>query len=257
MELRVNHLSLTLGSRTILRDVSFTLSAHDWLMVIGPNGAGKSMLLSCVSGTRACQGSVLLDGEAVADMPPSRRARRIGVLSQQNTFAYPFTVEEVVRMGRYAHTSGLGHRDPALPQALELALAQVGLTEQRHQSVLTLSGGERQRMMLAQVLCQDPDILLLDEMQNHLDFQYQQSLFALMDAWRQQPGHAIVSVVHDLPLARHFATSALLMQEGSGQFGLPEQIMTPQNLQAAWQMDVTAWLKTLYRGWEDKTDERV
>ena len=221
MELTAKHVSLTLGGREILRDVSLSLREHDWLMVVGPNGAGKSMLLSCLSGERACGGEVLLDGVSVRRMSPGLRATKIGVLSQQNAFAYPFTVEEVVHMGRYAYGSGLGRRDPDAPQAVAGALAAVGLTELAGQSVLTLSGGERQRMMLAQVLCQDPAILLLDEMQNHLDFQYQQSLFRLVDAWRQRPGKAVIAVAHDLPLARRFATHALLMNHGSALYGTP------------------------------------
>lgn len=105
-------------------------------------------------------------------------------------------------------------------------------------------------MMLAQVLCQDPDILLLDEMQNHLDFQYQQSLFRLIDGWRQRPGKAVIAVAHDLPLARRFATRALLMDHGRGLWGDPEEIMAPERLRAAWQMDVSAWLRELYQGWD-------
>ena len=248
--LQARGVSLTLGGREILRDVSFTLREHDWLMVIGPNGAGKSMLLSCLSGVRACGGEVLLGGEPVRRIRPEVRAQKIGVLSQQNAFAYPFTVEEIVAMGRYARSRGWGRGDPGAPRAVAEAIAQVGLTAQARQSVLTLSGGERQRMMLAQVLCQDPDILLLDEMQNHLDFQYQQSLFRLIDGWRQRPGKAVIAVAHDLPLARRFATRALLMDHGRGLWGDPEEIMAPERLRAAWQMDVSAWLRELYQGWD-------
>ena len=111
---------------------------------------------------------------------------------------------------------------------MERALHAVQLQDKRRQNILTLSGGERQRMLLAQVLCQEPDVLLLDEPGNHLDLRFQQELFLLIDAWRREPGHAVVSVVHDLSLARKFGTHALLLSSGRGAYGEIADILTPR-----------------------------
>ena len=106
-------------------------------------------------------------------------------------------------------------------------------------------------MLLAQVLCQEPDVLLLDEPGNHLDLRFQQELFLLIDAWRREPGHAVVSVVHDLSLARKFGTHALLLSSGRGAYGEISAILTPSALESAWQMDVVGWLRSLGDVWQE------
>ena len=105
--LDVKNLSVTLGGARILEDVSFTAREGQWLMILGPNGAGKSTLVNAISGGVPYTGEVRLDGENVHRMKPRVRARRLGVLSQNHHVSYAFTVEEIVRMGRYAHARGL------------------------------------------------------------------------------------------------------------------------------------------------------
>ena len=97
---------------------------------------------------------------------------------------------------------------------MERALEMTGLTDLRQASMLTLSGGETQRAFLAQVFAQDPRVLILDEPANHLDLNYQQQIFSLIQAWLRQPGRAVLSVVHDLSLARRYGTHAVLMHRG-------------------------------------------
>ena len=145
---------------------------------------------------------------------------------------------------------GLLQADSGGAEAVERALQAVQLQDKRRQNILTLSGGERQRMLLAQVLCQEPDVLLLDEPGNHLDLRFQQELFLLIDAWRREPGHAVVSVVHDLSLARKFGTHALLLSSGRGTYGEISAILTPAALESAWQMDVVGWLRSLGDVWQ-------
>ena len=183
-------------------------------------------------------------------MKPRQLARRMAMLRQLSDLAYAYTVEEVVAMGRYAHR-GLLQADNGGAEAVERALQAVQLQDKRRQNILTLSGGERQRMLLAQVLCQEPDVLLLDEPGNHLDLRFQQELFLLIDAWRREPGHAVVSVVHDLSLARKFGTHALLLSSGRGAYGEISAILTPSALESAWQMDVVGWLRSLGDVWQE------
>ncbi len=123
------------------------------------------------------------------------------------------------------------------------------MTDKRRQSILTLSGGERQRVLLAQVLCQQPQVLLLDEPGNHLDLGFQQELYELIDRWRQEENHLVVSVVHDLSAARKFGTHALLMADGRGLFGRCTDILTAAHLQGVWGMDVVGWMQSLHDAW--------
>ena len=186
-------------------------------------------------------------------MKPALRARAIGVLAQNHFVGYGFTVEEVVRLGRFAYAGGVfGRSQEDDAGHVEQALTLTGLQDKRRQSVLTLSGGELQRTFLAQVLAQDPKLLLLDEPTNHLDLIYQKQIFALIGQWLQTPGRAVVSVVHDLSLARAFGTDALLMDSGRKiALGRANDVLTPANLDRVYGMDVAAWMRGLYRQWAE------
>ena len=106
------------------------------------------------------------------------------------------------------------------------------------------------RQFLAQVLAQDPKLLLLDEPTNHLDLIYQKQIFALIGKWLQTPGRAVVSVVHDLSLARAFGTDALLMDHGRRiALGQAKEVLSPANLDQIYGMDVAAWMRSLYSQW--------
>ena len=180
-------------------------------------------------------------------------ARAIGVLAQNHFVGYGFTVEEVVRLGRFAYAGGVFGRSREDDAGhVEQALTLTGLQDKRRQSVLTLSGGELQRTFLAQVLAQDPKLLLLDEPTNHLDLIYQKQIFALIGQWLQTPGRAVVSVVHDLSLARAFGTDALLMDSGRKiALGRANDVLTPANLDRVYGMDVAAWMRGLYSQWAE------
>ena len=245
------HITVRLGGQTIVRDLSFTLREGQWLMLVGPNGAGKSTLIRAISQTVPYAGRVLLRGEDARRMKSAELARGIGVLAQQHSAQYAFSVEEVVSLGRYAYTSGPFSRGDGEGTArVEEALRLTGLTPLRRASVLTLSGGELQRTFLAQVFAQNPSILLLDEPANHLDLSYQRHIFSLVGDWLRTPGRAVLSVVHDLSLARLYGTHALLMNEGAcvaqGETG---RVLTRENLQAVYGMDVFAWMRGLLSQW--------
>lgn len=250
--LEIRDLSVRYGQKTIVDRLSFSVQEGQWLMIVGPNGAGKSTALEAVTQAAPYTGSVLLDGQEVRRMKHTERARRMGVLMQKNFVGYSFTVEEVVRLGRYAHAPGVfsGHngKDSA---AVEEALELTGLTAQRAQSVLTLSGGELQRTFLAQVLAQQPRLLILDEPTNHLDLVYQKQVFSLIGRWLCEPGRAVVSVVHDLSLARAFGTDAVLLHHGKTvASGSVREVLRPENLDAVYDMDVAAWMRKLLSQWE-------
>ena len=108
------------------------------------------------------------------------------------------------------------------------------------------------RIALAKLLIRNPEVLLLDEPTNHLDLIYQKQIFALIGQWLQTPGRAVVSVVHDLSLARAFGTDALLMDSGRKiALGRANDVLTPANLDRVYGMDVAAWMRGLYRQWAE------
>lgn len=254
--LSAQNVTVRYGHRAAVDSVSFTLEEGQWLMLAGPNGAGKSSLVSALSRGVACDGQITLDGRSIRACKPAYLAQRMGVLSQHNHAGYAYTVEEVVRLGRYAHERGfLSHRDADGDERVERALALTGMTALRRQSILTLSGGERQRAFLAQVFAQDPQILLLDEPANHLDLIYQKHVFSLIAEWLKTPGRAVLSVVHDLSLARRYGTHALLMHKGRCvSQGEIRSVLTPQNLQAVYGMDVYGWMREMLSQWNAEND---
>lgn len=249
--LEVKNLTVRFGNAVIINDISFTVSPGQWMMVVGPNGAGKTTIISAVSRSVPYTGQVLFEGTDIQRQKSRELARCIGVLSQNHYVGYGFTVEEVIRLGRYAHAPGLlaGGKDKG-EELVRDAIQKTGLETCLHQSVLTLSGGELQRTFLAQVFAQNPRLLILDEPTNHLDLVYQKQVFHLVQEWLKTPGRAVISVVHDLSLARAYGTHALLMQKGRiVSSGSIKEVMTPEHLNEVYSMDVFAWMQNLYGQW--------
>ena len=250
--LKVENLTVAYGALTIVDRLSFGLQPGQWLMIVGPNGAGKSTLVNAISQGVGYTGSVLFNGADVARLRPAQLARKMGVLMQSHNVNYAFTVEDVVRLGRYAYTQGLfsGPGDEDL-RKIEDALEQTGMAPLRRQSVLTLSGGELQRTFLAQLLAQDPQLLILDEPANHLDLQYQKQIFELVRDWITQTGRSVISVVHDLSLARAYGTQAMLMHHGKRvALGPVNDVLTRENLNEVYALDVFDWMHSLLAQWK-------
>ena len=239
------------NGQTLISGVSFTLQAGDWLCVAGPNGAGKSTLLKALIGEWPHTGLLSLDAQPLSGFRPRERARLLGMMGQASFGQFSFTVEEVVRMGRYPYRQGFLHGgDPDEAEAVERALEDAGLTGLRNRSVLTLSGGEQQRCALAQALCHQPHVLMLDEPSNHLDLNYQKELYAITDSWRQRTGRAVITVLHDLSAARRYASQALVLTDGCPlACGPPDEALSDDALRDAWQMDVSAWMREMAGVW--------
>lgn len=249
--LKAENITVRFGERTVVDHLSFPLHEGQWLMLVGPNGAGKSTLIETISQGVAYTGNILLEGRDIRRFKAAQLARKVGVLAQKNAVGYAYTVDEVVGLGRYAYTqSFLSTRDDGGKDQVERALSLTGLTDLRYASVLTLSGGELQRTFLAQVFAQNPQILILDEPANHLDLKYQQHIFSLISDWLKKPGRAVISVVHDLSLARKYGTHAVLMNQGKNiSQGKIDEVLTQDNLKTVYDMDVYGWMREMLKQW--------
>lgn len=250
--LKASHITVRYGEHTVVDDLSFQLQEGQWLMLAGPNGAGKSTLIETISQGVPYAGAIELEGQDIRRYKAAQLARKIGVLAQKNSVGYAYSVEEVVGLGRYAYTSNfLSTRDEGGRDQVEKALELTGLLDLRRASVLTLSGGELQRTFLAQVFAQNPQLLILDEPANHLDLVYQKHIFSLISQWLKQPGRAVLSVVHDLSLARRYGTHAVLMNRGRcAAQGEIDAVLTPENLRSVYDMDVYAWMHEMLEQWQ-------
>lgn len=214
-----DNISIRLGKRAVLCDVTFSLARGELVVILGPNGAGKSTLLKILTGDlQPDSGSISFDGRPLAAIAARDLARMRAVLSQSTGLNFPFTVLEVVRLGLEAARGGIERQQAArlLPRALN-AVGLSGFEGRLHQE---LSGGEQQRVHLARVLCQAwagmPDgsgFLLLDEPVSNLDIRHQlQTLEAVRH--HVSGGGGGLMILHDINLAALYADRLIMMAEG-------------------------------------------
>lgn len=250
--LEVNNLRVQYGNHTVADDLSFTVKEGDWLMIVGPNGAGKTSVVNAVSQSVPSQGEVFFEGKNVKKIKPKQLAQNIGVLSQNHFVAYSFTVEDVIKLGRYPYSPQIfGSLNDNDNEKIRKAVEMTGMESFLAKPVTALSGGELQRTFLAQVFAQDPRLLILDEPVNHLDLVYQKQIFELVEKWLSQKGHAVISVVHDLSLAKAYGTHAMLMDRGRiVSQGTTTNVLTKENLDAIYSMDVCEWMKKMLCQWQ-------
>ncbi len=212
--LSARSLRVRLGKRAVVEGVSFALPRRRFVALVGPNGAGKTTLLRAVAGLLPVDGSVMIDGAAVASLPPRERARRFAYLPQGQSVHWPLAVRDIVALGRFPHgasdPSRLAERDAAaVAEALE-ATDIAALAERR---VTELSGGERSRVLLARVLAVQAPVILADEPTTSLDPRHQIDVMHLLRR-AADAGALVIVVTHDLGLAARFADSMLVMESG-------------------------------------------
>ncbi|NGN64269.1 heme ABC transporter ATP-binding protein [Streptomyces sp. A7024] len=204
--------SVRLGGRMVLDGVDMSVSAGEVLALVGPNGAGKSTLLAALAGDIAPEeGEIRIAGRPAAAWSAPELALRRAVLPQAAAVSFPFTVADVVRMGR-APWSGTPAEDED-DTAVASALSATELTDYADRPFTALSGGEKARAALARVLAQHTDLLLLDEPTAALDLRHQELVLRLARA-RAAAGAAVVVVLHDLGLAAAYADRAAVLHEG-------------------------------------------
>ena len=228
-----------MAGRRLVAALDLEVAAGELLCVLGANGAGKSLTLHTLAGLRpATPGSVRLCGRALGDWPRRERARRIGLLTQVSEDPFPGTVLEAVLVGRHPHVGLWGWESAADVAVARAALAACDLADVGERAIDTLSGGERRRVALAAVLAQDPDVLLLDEPQNHLDPHHQLDVLKLLRA-RADGGRAVVATLHDPSLAARFADQVLLLfGDGRWACGPTATTLTAASLAAIYRVAV-------------------
>ena len=240
--LTADNLTVSYGKLKVVDDVSFSVDEGQWLVLAGPNGAGKSTIVNAISGETGYSGRISFKGNDMALMRSRELAGCVGVLTQNHAVGYDFTVEEVVELGRYSHKKTGSVYD---------ACRLVGLEDKMEQSVLTLSGGELQRTFLAQLIVQDPAVMILDEPSNHLDPVYQKQVFEIIKGWLKTPGRAVISVIHDLSLAKAYSSHSMLLRSGRClDIGETEKVLSKENLIKAYDMDVYNWLRDMLKQWD-------
>jgi iron complex transport system ATP-binding protein len=239
---RVRGASFRYGHRTILHDLSLDVDRGETLCVLGPNGCGKTTLLRCIGGALTLNaGSVHVGGDEVRSLAPPARARRIGFLFQDHAPSFPYAIRDVVVMGRAPHLGFFGSpgaRDRALA---EEALERVGMLHLKDQPYTRISGGERQLVLLARILVQQPQVILLDEPTAHLDLRNQVLTLRIVRALAAG-GLTMIMTTHDPNHALWFGGRAALMKDGRFvAVGPAHDVMTEATLTSTYGVDVAVF----------------
>lgn len=230
----VADLEVRLGRHRALQGASFRAGRGEVVAVVGPNGAGKSTLVRAIAGlVRPDAGRVVWDGTDLLSLSSLERAKRVGLVPQKTHLDHPFSVEEVVSMGRYAHQGRFGWgRDPDAGLVAD-ALRATDLVAFADRPVTALSGGEQQRVLVARLLAQAPDLYLLDEPTANLDLGQAAAVQRLMRRLADQ-GSAVVAVVHDLEAAARSADRVVLLAGGRViAEGAPREVVTAARIEEA------------------------
>ncbi len=224
-----------------LAGLSFALARGEIVGVIGPNSAGKTTLIRLVTRVfEPAAGEIALDGRPLRRWDPAELARWIAVVPQGVPPQFPFTVEELVVMGRYPHGPGRYFESAADLVAARTAMAATSVLELAALPLESLSGGERQRAVIARALAQEPRLLILDEPTAHLDLRYQAEAAALLKRLNRERGMTILLVSHDLNLAAEVCDRLLLVAEGRlAAVGAPEAVLEESVLAAVFGCEVT------------------
>jgi iron complex transport system ATP-binding protein len=241
--------SIRYGEKEVVSNVSCAFDAGEFVAIAGPNGAGKSTLLGAMSGLRGSySGSCVYRGKEVRKWDRKAFAREVSIVPQSVRIDFPFTVEQVVLMGRAPFASSLFESDEDRYQ-VQRVMALTGATEFRHRDFRTLSGGEKQRVVVASALAQMPAVLLLDEPAAFLDIEHQIALYRLLRNLCEG-GVLVLAVTHDLNLAAAYASRIVLLRKGElVADGVPSQVLTTQTLKDVFAVDAQIFPGPAGRPW--------
>jgi iron complex transport system ATP-binding protein len=231
--INVKNLSHSFGEALVLKNISFQVPQRDFFIIIGPNGSGKTTLMKVISGILKPQnGELKILNRPIDQYHRKALAKTIAFVPQMTFADFPFTVTEIVLMGRSPYLGILGLEQENDLEVANQAIAFTGLENLAHRKLDQLSGGEQQRVFIARAICQEPDIILLDEPTASLDLAYQVRIMDLMEKLKTEKGITVVMVSHDVNLAAMYADHLMLLHKGQVVCqGLPDEVLTYKTLE--------------------------
>lgn len=228
LKLQVKNLKFSIDKKDILKDISFDIPKGSFVGIIGPNGSGKSTILKNIYRLyKPDSGKLILDNKDLSTMKDKDCAKEIAVLAQESNSQFDFTVEQIVKMGRYPYKSVFEDYSKKDIDMVNNMLKRVGLDDYSNRSFSKLSGGEKQRTLIARALVQDTDFLILDEPTNHLDIGYQIQLMDLVKSLNI----TTLSAIHDMNIASMYCDYLIVMKDGKiRKCGKVEEVITSDML---------------------------
>ncbi len=228
MLLNVLGVTVGYGSSPVLQDASVQINSGDFVGIVGPNGSGKSTLLRTISRVlKPRHGSVLLEDNDIYTVSANEIAKQMAVMTQEQGLSFPFTVRNLIMLGRIPHLKRFAREGPKDQEAVDRAMVLTDTVMLAERQVNELSGGEKQRVLLARALAQEPKIFLLDEPTASLDLTYQLEIMELLLRYRCEYGLTIIVVLHDLNLGSRYCDYLVVVKQGRiHAIGPPNQVIT-------------------------------
>lgn len=223
-----------------LEDVSLSVPRNSFSVILGPNGSGKTTLLKCLAGFWKMQkGFVFIDCLSLSLLSAKERAKQIAYVPQNHQPVFPYSVLDVVLMGRNPHLSILGFPGKKDRDAAKEALDLLGISHLENRVYTKLSGGERQLVLIARSLAQKTSIMFLDEPVSHLDFKNQVLVLSQIRHIVSNSHLTVLMTLHDPNLASSYADQLILMKNGQAiRQGKPEDIITSECLSELYGMNI-------------------
>ncbi|MDD9302147.1 MAG: ABC transporter ATP-binding protein [Desulfobacter sp.] len=239
MNINIQNTWFSFGQTPILKDINCEFSQPGFHAILGPNGSGKTTLLDLISGfLQPDQGSILLDRTPISQLSKNKQAKSMALVSQNYAVNFPFTVNQVVLMGRHPYLNRFSHPTNKDLNFADKIMSHTGILHLKHRKMTELSGGEKQRCIFARALCQDTPILLLDEAFSNMDICHTLHLLRLLKKEVVSRKKTIIAVLHDLNLAAAWSDRLIFLKAGRIiSMGSTDQVFTRDNIQTVFNVD--------------------
>lgn len=227
------------AGRAVVSGVELEVRAGEVTTLVGPNGAGKSTILRTLAALlEPVAGHVLVDGEPLRRLGAAERARRLSVVLTDRPRTELLTCEDVVESGRYPYTGRFGALSGHDREVVRRTMLLTNTWGMRDEDFMRLSDGQRQRVLLARAICQEPDVLLLDEPTSYLDVRYQVELLSILRELARTEGVAVVATLHELQLARVVSDQVVCVRDGRVfACGTPAEVFVPEVIDALFDLE--------------------
>lgn len=211
---------------------SLNIQENEFVSLIGPNGCGKSTLLKLISNfIKPISGQIKIFDKNIENISNNNLAKLISYVPQNNFSVFPFSVYEVVMMGRFHQLNLLGFESPADKEIVKFALKEMQIENLANKGIKELSGGEAQRVFIARALAQQSKIILLDEPTSHLDIEHQIMIFEKLIQLNKDLNKTIITVSHDLNLVANYSKRIILLYDGKIKLdGKNDDVLNSENI---------------------------
>ncbi len=232
MKLNLHNISFAYDHDRIIKNINSSFISGNFYSIIGPNGSGKTTLLDLISGfLKPGTGHIDIDHVPISSLATKEIAKKVALVSQDYIINFPFSVKDVVMMGRHPYISRFSHPCAGDIKKVAIMMEVTGILHLQDRKINELSGGERQRCVFARALCQDTPILLLDEAFSNMDINHTLQMLALVKQSVKEKNKLVISVFHDLNLASSWSDALLMLKNGEIKaFGNSQDVLTQQTI---------------------------